>query len=102
MDADDVRSLGRVLMYGGAETRRALARRLAADDQRDLWRLLVGTVRSEGPWLLRARCLEVLGHVVANADAERAGLILSELLAPPSDRAGGPRGTLLHGSVSFS
>jgi len=89
-------------MYGGAETRQALARRLAADDHGDLWRLLVGTVRSDEPWLLRARCLEVLGFVAASADSERAGLILAELLEQPTGELGPSRRPSPHGSVTIS
>src|SRR5439155_9477603 len=72
VDADDVRSLSRILLYGGPDTRRSLARRLAAEDREELWRLLVATVHSDEPWLLRAICLEVLCLVSGTVDLERA------------------------------
>jgi hypothetical protein len=87
VDADDVRSLSRILQYGGPDTRRALARRLAAEDREELWRLLVATAHSEEPWLLRARCLEVLGLVAGSVGPERAALILSALLDPAAEKS---------------
>jgi hypothetical protein len=97
VDADDVRSLARVLLYGGPDTRRALARRIAAEERDDLWELLVATAQSEEAWLLRARCVEVLGLVASNGDADRANRILGALLdAPSSDPSP------LHRSVTFS
>jgi len=90
VDADDLRSLAGVMMYGGDDTRRALARRVSADDGSDLWRVLVATVRSDEPGRLRARCLEVLGFLAAHADHERAALILAALLAPLDGTGQGP------------
>ena len=81
MNAEDLRSLARVLLYGTPDTRRALARRLSRNGARELWPLLVETVRSNEPWLLRARCLEVLGLVVGTADPDTATAILSSLLS---------------------
>jgi hypothetical protein len=97
VDAEDVRSLSRVLMYGGPETRRALARRLAAEDREDIWHLLVDTARSDEPWLLRARCLEVLGLVAGSGDPGRAERILVALL---DDKP--TKGSVLHRSVTIS
>ena len=103
MDTEDVRSLARILLYGGPDTRRSLARRIAADDHEELWRLLVATVRSDEPWLLRARCLEVLGLVTGSADPLRAADILSALLEPPASRgSAGPGARDSHPSVTFS
>ena len=90
MDADDLRSLAGVMMYGGDDTRRALARRVSADDGSDLWRVLVATVRSDEPGQLRARCLEALGFLAVHADDERANLILAALLAPRDGGGQGP------------
>lgn len=69
-----------MLMYGTPETRRALADRLASEGREDLWPLLVETVRSDESWLLRARCLEVLGVVAASSRPEVAATILKGLL----------------------
>jgi hypothetical protein len=84
-------------MYGGPETRRALARRLAAEEREDTWRLLVDAVRSDEPWLLRARCLEVRGLVAGMADPRRAERILAALLEDTPTK-----GSVLHRSVTFS
>ena len=97
VDAEDLRSLSRILLYGGAGTRRALARRLAAEDSQELWRLLVSTVRSDEPWLLRARCLEVIGIVAGSADPRRTAAILEALLEPDRNE-----GSPLHRSVTIS
>jgi hypothetical protein len=80
METEDLRSLARVLIYGTPQTRRALADRLATEGRDDLWPLLVATVRSDEPWLLRARCLEVLGVVAGSARPEIAATILTGLL----------------------
>jgi len=90
MESEDLRSLSRVLMYGTAQTRRALADRLATEGRDDLWPLLVATVRSDEPWLLRARCLEVLGVVAGSASPEVAATILSGLLNGTTGRASRP------------
>jgi hypothetical protein len=87
MNGEDLRSLARVLMYGTVETRRALAERLITEHRTELWQLLVETVRSDEPWLLRARCLEVLGLVAGNAEPETAGTILAGLLSCAESRA---------------
>jgi hypothetical protein len=97
VDAEDLRSLSRILLYGGPGTRRALARRLAGEDGQELWRLLVSTVRSDEPWLLRARCLEVIGLVAGSADPQRAAAILEALREPDPDE-----GSPLHRSVTIS
>ena len=97
VDADDVRSLSRILLYGGPDTRRALARRLALEDREEMWQLLVATVHSDEPGLLRARCLEVLGLVAGSADPDRAARILAALLDTSP-----PKGPALHRSVPIS
>ncbi|HEX9375126.1 MAG TPA: hypothetical protein VGB19_02645 [Actinomycetota bacterium] len=81
MDADDLRSLSRVLVYGTAVTRRALARRLASDPASDMPGVLLSTVRSDEPKIVRDRCLEVL-TIMAAAGNESASGVLEELGAP--------------------
>jgi hypothetical protein len=72
MDPNDLRSLERVLNYGTPATRRTLAERMAADPDSDLPQVLLATVRSSEPQLVRDRCVEVLvfmaaaGHVLAS------------------------------------
>ena len=85
-----------MLMYGGPETRRALARRLATEDREDIWHLLVDTVRSDESWLLRARCLEVLGLVAGRGDPGRAERILAALVEDKPTK-----GSVLHRSVTI-
>jgi len=81
MDPDDLRSLSRVLVYGTASTRRALALRLAATPGPEMPSVLLSTLRSEEPELLRDRCLEVL-VIMAAAGHESASGILDELNVP--------------------
>ena len=82
MDADDLRSLSRVLIFGTPATRRALAMRMAADPGSDLPHVLMETVRSPEPQPeeLRERCLEVLG-VMAEQGHRAASAMLVELNA---------------------
>jgi hypothetical protein len=82
MDADDLRSLSRVLTFGTPATRRALAERIAADPNPELPRLLMETVRSSEPIEVRERSLEILG-IMAAAGNRPASDVLSEL-APTS------------------
>lgn len=79
-DLADPRSLSRLLLYGRPATRRSLADHLLASPRPDAWPMLAATVRSREPWLLRARCLELLGTAAANADETTAQLILATLL----------------------
>jgi hypothetical protein len=72
----DPLSLSRLLLYGSEETRRSLADGLPASDLA----MLTATVRSNEPWLLRARCLEVLGMAAAAGDESTAATILAGLL----------------------
>jgi hypothetical protein len=78
MDADDLRSLSRVLTYGTPATRRALAERIAADPDTDLPRVLMETVRSSEPLEVRERSLEILGIMAAAGNAP-ASWVLGEL-----------------------
>lgn len=87
-DLRDARILARVLLYGDAGSRRAAAQLLLRASDRASWALLAGTVRSNEPWLLRARCLEVLG-LAAGADRRTAETILT-LLFPIEDQPANP------------
>jgi hypothetical protein len=75
----DPQSLSRVLLYGSPDTRRSLAESMRETGGAGAWAMLAATVRSAGPWLLRARCLEALGIAAAGADESTAELILAEL-----------------------
>ena len=79
MDSDNPRTLAMLLLFGGSDTRRLLAQRLVKDGDAEQWSLLASTVCSQEPWLLRARCLEVLGLAAGAADQRTAEMIL-ELL----------------------
>ena len=79
MDHDDPRTLARLLLYGSPASRRQLGESLLTDSGAVHWPLLVSTVRSGEPPLLRGRCLEVLGHAVACADRRTAESILDAL-----------------------
>lgn len=79
MDQSDPRRLASLLLYGGPDTRQRLAEQLAADGAAP-WSLLAETARSREPWLLRARCLELLGLAAARADQQTAEFILGSLL----------------------
>ncbi|SRR5258708_7924811 len=80
MDQEALQVLSRVLLYGGPESRRASAAELLRRDDMEGWRMLVGTVRSREPWLLRARALEVLGLLAAEADQPLAEAVLDGLV----------------------
>lgn len=99
MDAADPRTLARLLVYGQPETRRVLAQRLLGEDDGEWWALLMSTVRSQEPWRLRARCLEVLGLAAGSADEQTAERILGELLAgrPPAPAPRAPINTVAPG-----
>lgn len=79
MQSEELQGLMRVLLYGGPESRRVAAERLAGLADPEHWSVLANTVRSAEPWQLRARCLEVLGLVAASADRETAEAILQLL-----------------------
>ena len=66
-------------MHGSSNARFRLAEGLASDDA--VVSTLTTTVRSDESWLLRARCLEVLGLVAALGGEARAKEILQALIA---------------------
>ena len=69
-----------MLIHGSGEARLRLAEGLAASDD-EVVSTLATTVRSDEYWLLRARCLEVLGLVAALGGEPRAKEILQALTA---------------------
>lgn len=82
MQRDDLVSLTNRLLWGSPATRRQLAEQLVhAERQSDL-ALLAETIRSRGPWRLRARCLEVLGIAAGEGGQEVAEQILSLVATP--------------------
>ena len=83
MSTSDIRSLVAILLYGTEASRRELAARLPAEHDQAGWELLANTVRSDDPWLLRARCLEALGVAAANGPSHFAETILRTLLGSP-------------------
>jgi hypothetical protein len=86
----DPLSLSRLLMYGNAATRRSVADGLLESGSADDWAMLAATARSNEPWLLRARCLEVLGMAAAGGDEPTAQAILALVLnAEAPSTAGG-------------
>jgi hypothetical protein len=78
VDADDLRSLSRVLTFGTPATRRAIAERVAADPSPELPQILMETVRSAEPREVRERSLEMLG-IMAAAGNRSASQVLGEL-----------------------
>jgi len=86
MSSSDIRSLVAILLYGTEASRRELAARLMAEHDQAGWELLANTVRSDDPWLLRARCLEALGVAAANGPAHVAESILGTLLGRPATK----------------
>ena len=85
----DARTLSAVLMHGSSDARFRLAEGLASDDA--VVSTLTTTVRSDESWLLRARCLEVLGLVAALAGEPRAKQILQALTAEGTPTTEGAR-----------
>ena len=77
----DPLTLSRLLLYGSPDTRRSLAHAVRESGDSEAWEMLAATVRSRGPWLLRARCLEVLAIAAAGGDERTAERILTTLLA---------------------
>lgn len=75
----DARRLVRLLTFGSPATRQQLAADLLRDGATESWQLLARTIHSAEPWLLRARCLEVLGRAIAGADQQTAKQILGAL-----------------------
>ena len=75
----DVRGLTRVLLHGTPASRRAVALRLLEADDPTWWPLLASTVHSHEDWLLRARCLEVLGLAAGAGDRRTLDHILLAL-----------------------
>lgn len=86
------RRLVRLLSFGAPATRQELAGDLlrAGANAAETLQLLARTIHSAEPWLLRARCLEVLGLTIAGADRQTAEQILGALAdAPPPARGEG-------------
>jgi len=71
--------ISRVLLYGRSETRRRFVADALVEGDPQIWTLLVSTLRSSGPILLRARCLEALGAAAALADTDLADRILRQV-----------------------
>ena len=69
-----------MLIHGSGEARLRLAEGLA-DSDGDVLSVLATTVRSDENWLLRARCLEVLGQAASLGGEARAIEILKVLTA---------------------
>lgn len=82
----DPQSLSRLLLYGSPQTRRQLAESMVSDGDLTVCSLLAETVRSPESWLLRARCLEVLGLAAGGADQETAEQILGTLIGDATER----------------
>ena len=80
METDTLQTLARLLLYGSPNTRRQAAERFLEEADPACWALLAETVRSEEPWLLRARCLEALGVAAGQADEPTVRIILTVLL----------------------
>ncbi len=77
--------ISRVLLYGRAETRRRFVADALAEGDPQIWTLLVSTLRSSGPTVLRARCLEALGVAAAAADTDLADRILRHVCGSEAD-----------------
>lgn len=86
----DARSLSAVLMHGSDEARRRLAQGLANADG-DVLSILAVTVRSDEDWLLRARCLEVMGQAASLGGEARAKEILHALVMGGTSTEGARR-----------
>lgn len=85
MQRDDLASLNGQLLWGTLATRRELAEQLSQSDvEPTLLALLTETVRSGETWMLRARCLEVLGLVAGQADRHLVERILGLLIDAPA------------------
>jgi len=81
MDADDLRSLSRVLTYGTPATLRALALRLASDPDSELPIMLLASARLEESPEMRDRCEEVLG-IMAGAGHRAAARLVDDPTVP--------------------
>lgn len=79
LDDRSPETLAAVLLYGSEASRRALAARLLEDRDHSVLTLLAETAASDDSWLLRSRCLEVLGAVVAHAPQPTAQQVLQAL-----------------------
>jgi len=79
MQHTDALSLSRVLVYGGPDSRQAVAERMLETEDAEGWKMLAATVLSHEPWLLRVRCLEVLGLAAGSAERATAEIILDLL-----------------------
>lgn len=76
----NIQGFRRVLLHGSPDSRRAAADLLLASDDSAWWGLLAETVRSGEHWMLRARCLEILGLAAGAAKQQTAEAILEALL----------------------
>jgi hypothetical protein len=74
-----LQAIGRVLRFGAAASRAALADELARQEGPGLWEVLADTVRSDDDWQLRARSLELLGRVAGGADRATAEAVLTAI-----------------------
>lgn len=81
IEALDAAGLTRLLLYGTTVTRQHVAVQLREQKDEALLRLLVDTVRSAEAWMLRARCLEALATVAAQASKDEALRILDALFS---------------------
>ena len=86
----DPATLAHVLVFGSPATRRRLAEDLARRNEAALWGLLLATIRSRESWLVRARCLEVLGAAAGCAEQPVAELILRAICASPGPDGAAP------------
>ena len=89
-------SIASLLLYGSEDSRLSWARALVSTPDRPLLDVLADTALSSEHWLLRARCLEVLGLVAANAPRPLAENILDRLAAGAQPRHAPPT----HGATS--
>ncbi len=81
MDADELRSLFRVITFGTDATRRALGTRMAAGTSLEFVGVLGETILSDESEELRDRCRQVL-DVMAESGSTDAAVLLVELNAP--------------------
>ena len=78
----ELQAIGRVLRFGAAASRAALADELARQHGPGLWEVLANTVRSDDDWQLRARSLELLGLIAGSADRATAEAVLAATTRP--------------------
>lgn len=78
----DLGDIANRLVLSSAKSRAELAAELASYSTPELWAILGHTVRSADDWLLRARCLELLGLIAGSSDRETAEAIIAALTRP--------------------